>query len=108
MRDERPLMDGDDTLSPVDLPGSRTIGGRPLAWTAAAIYVAAAILAITNASAIHGWAVELPPGDWTAKLVQATKRWETATAPLGRPHATMHGWWKAAQAARFGGERPDE
>lgn len=104
-----PLMHGDDTMSPVDLPGSTIIGGRPLLWATTAIYLAAAFLALTNATAIHGWAAELPPGAWTARLVTVAERWEATTdrLGLGAPRAAVHGWWKQAQAARFGNERAE-
>ncbi|TVV73394.1 hypothetical protein FOY91_12305 [Sphingomonas solaris] len=102
-------MHGDATLSPVDLPGSTTIGGRPLLWTTTAIYLAAAFLLMTNATAIHGWAVELPPNALSARVVTITERWEATTdrLGLGTPRAVVHGWWKQAQAARFGAERPE-
>lgn len=100
-------MDADDTLSPVDLPGRRTIGGHPLGWAAGAIYLAAAFLLLTNAATLSGWAAELPPSGWSARLVDLTGRWEATTARLGAPRAAMHAWWKAAQAARFGNERAE-
>lgn len=101
------LMHGDETMSPVDLPGSTTIGGRPLLWTSAAIYLAAAFLLLTNAGAIHGWAVELPPTATTARIVAVIERWEAITDRLGlsTPRALVHGWWTKAQDARFGDER---
>ncbi|WP_231639262.1 hypothetical protein [Sphingomonas profundi] len=108
MADEPRLMHGDETMSPVDLPGSTLIGGRPLLWTTTAIYLAAAFLLLTNASAINGWAVELPPTATTARLVAITEGWQATTdrLGLGAPRALVNGWWKRAQAARFGSERP--
>lgn len=107
MPDEPRLMHGDETMSPVDLPGSITIGGRPLLWTSLAIYLAALLLLLTDASALHGWAAELPPTATSARIVAITEDWEAATdrIVLGAARATVHGWWTRAQAVRFGGER---
>ena len=108
MADEPQLMHGDDTMSPVDLPGSTLIGGRPLLWTTVTIYLAALFLLLTNAEAIHGWAVELPPTALSARVVAASEQWQATTdrLGLGTTRATVHGWWKQAQAARFKAERP--
>ena len=107
MSEQPILMHGDETMSPVDLPGSALIGGRPLLWASASIYAAAAFLLLTNASAIDGWAVELPPTALTARIVEITGGWKAATdrLGLGAPRATVHSWWTRAQDARFGEER---
>ena len=108
MPDEtQPLMHGDATMSPVDLPGSTTIGGRPLLWTSVAVYLAAAFLLLTNAVALNGWAVELPPTATSARIVAVTEGWQAATERLGlgAARATVHRWWTQAQDARFGNER---
>lgn len=88
--------------SPVDLPAAAD--PRPaLGWTSLAIATASLLLAATNAVAIHGWAVELAPSPRTAALVRVAEGWMAATdrIGLGAPRATVHGWWKRAQAARF-------
>ena len=107
MGDEPKLMHDDGTMSPVDLPGSTLIGGRPLLWTTVTVYLAALFLLLTNADAIHGWAVELPPTAVSAQVVAASEQWQSTTdrLGLGATRAVVHGWWKHAEAARFGSER---
>ncbi len=107
MAEDPRLMHGDETMSPVDLPGSQTIGGRPLLWTSVTVTVAALFLLLTNATAINGWAVELAPTATSARVVAVTEGWERTTDQLGlgAPRAVVHGWWKQAQALRFGSER---
>lgn len=102
------LSAADDTLSPVDLPMSHRQGKGGLRWASVTIVTAAVVLALTNATTIRGWAVELEPGPAQARLVDAAERWEAITdgLGLGDARATMHGWWKRAQAARFGDEAP--
>ncbi|MDB5684010.1 MAG: hypothetical protein JWM38_2570 [Sphingomonas bacterium] len=97
------LMQGDDTLSPVDLPGSTMIGGRPLLWTSIVIATATAFLALTNAITIDGWAKELPAGPVAARVIAVTEGWVTLTdrAGLGAPRAFVHRQWKKAEALRF-------
>ena len=97
------LMDADETLSPVDLPGSTFIGGRPLGWATAVIATAAAFLLLTNALTIDGWAKELPPSAVTERLTTLTGRWLALTdaVGLGATRALVHGQWKRAEAARF-------
>jgi hypothetical protein len=109
MAEDPKLMHGDETMSPVDLPGSMLIGGRPLLWTTLTIYLAAFLLLLANAEAIHGWAVELPPTPLNARVVEASEQWQSATdrLGLGAPRAVVHGWWKHGQAARFGNERAE-
>lgn len=99
------LMDGDETLSPVDLPGSQTIGGTPLRWTTVVIATATFFLFLTNAVTIDGWAKELPPGPMAARLIGVTSGWVGITdrLGLGAPRAAVHSRWKEAEAARFGG-----
>ncbi|HEX8527308.1 hypothetical protein [Allosphingosinicella sp.] len=87
------------SLSPVDLPGE-TAGERGgLGWTTTAIAVASLVLLALNATAIRGWAYELPPGPVAAPVVDAAERWYDLTAALGLnlPVDTMRGWWEGAQ-----------
>lgn len=91
--------------SPVDLPAEIEAEDalRPaLAWTSGAIAIAAMLLLMMNATALHGWAVELPPTPLTARIVATTEAWQETTERIGlaSPRATLHGWWKQAQAAR--------
>lgn len=92
--------------SPVDLPGSVLIGGRPLLWATGVIFTAALFLLLTNAKTIHDWAGELEPSPTTARLIDVSARWEalTDTIGLGATRAWFHAQWKDAQAARFGDE----
>lgn len=91
--------------SPVDLPAEIEAEDalRPaLGWTSGAIAIATLLLLLMNATALHGWAVELPPTPLTARIVAATEDWDETTERVGlaSPRATLHGWWKQAQAAR--------
>ena len=103
MADEQDrLMQADDTLSPVDLPGD-DYGGDPLRWASVAIAVAALFLLACNAVTIDGWAKDLPPGPVAARLTQATAGWVAATdrLGLGKPRAIVHAQWQRAQALSF-------
>jgi hypothetical protein len=97
-----PLMDADETMSPVDLPGEEA--ERPaLGWATGVIGGATLFLALTNAASIDGWARELPPGPYAGRATAATGHWLEITDAIGigAPRATVHGWWKRAEAARF-------
>ena len=98
---EPPLMQADETLSPVDLPGAPEESA--LAWASVAIGVAALFLLLTNAATLDGWARDLPPGPYAERATEASGRWAASTDRfgLGSPHAALHALWKKAEAARF-------
>lgn len=90
--------------SPVDLPMMEGESDRPaLGWASSAIALATLVLLVMNATALHSWAVELPPTPLATRIVAITDAWEETTVRTGlaAPRATMHGWWKQGQAARF-------
>jgi hypothetical protein len=93
-------------FSPVDLAEPDTPLPRPLAWTATVIATASLFLALFNAEAIRGWAYELKPTATSQQVVSAAETWfeVTASAGLDRPVATMRGWWKDVQGAKFDGQ----
>jgi hypothetical protein len=93
-------------FSPVDLPEPDQPLQRPLAWTFTVIATAGLFLALFNAEAIRGWSYELKPTPTSQQVVGAAETWfdVTAAAGLEKPVATMRGWWKDVQAARFGGQ----
>jgi hypothetical protein len=97
------LMHGDDTLSPVDLPGDVEIGAGALRWTSIAVAVAAVFLLFFNAVTIDDWARDLPPGPAAERLTEATGAWAAAMGRIGltAPRAIVHGEWKKGQALRF-------
>ena len=98
---EPPLMQADETLSPVDLPGAPD--GSALRWTSIVVSTAALILLLTNAATLDDWARDLPPGAYAERATEATGRWAEFTARfgLGTPHAALHAQWKKAEAAKF-------
>lgn len=83
---------------------------QPWRWTTVAIASAVLFLALTNAHAIQGWFDERPPGSITEPLRGPIRTWSTLTAGLGldTPRATLRRRWQAAEAVRFGSERPGE
>lgn len=95
--------------SPVDLPGSTLIGGRPLLWTTVTIAVAALMLLATNGFTLAAWAAEQTPSATMARVVAAADGWQAATdrIGLGATRAWAHRLWKRAQAARFPGQGED-
>ena len=99
----RPKM-REDMASPVDLPGDK-MEASPFGWTGRIIATATLFLFLFNASALNGWAAELPPSALTARIVAATSAWEslTDTIGFGAPRAWLHARWKKAEAARLGG-----
>lgn len=104
MADREPkLMHGDETMSPVDLPGAADEEPHPLRWTGIGIALATVFLLLFNATTLDGWARELPPGPAAARLTALTGAWAETTGRIGlnAPHATMHAWWKQGEAARF-------
>jgi hypothetical protein len=77
-------------------------------WTVVVIAITATLLALTNATAISGWASSFDPKPGIYTLVDAADGWEAATARLGlgTPHAEMHQVWKRAEAARWSDRNP--
>jgi hypothetical protein len=101
---EQQLMQADETLSPVDLPGDEEAEGG-LRWASSAIAIGALFLLFFNAVTIDDWAQELPPGPATERLTRVTGGWVTVTGAIGltAPRALVHDRWKRGQALRFGG-----
>ncbi len=91
---------------PADLPDDAAPG--TLRWTAGAIALATALLALTNAQAISGWADEFPPGPNTMKLIAAADAWQDATARAGLDlgHSRLHRVWKGLESARWSPPAP--
>jgi hypothetical protein len=91
------------TSSPVDLPEPATPLPHPLRWTSNAIGIATLVLFLLNAHALRGWSYQLPPNDYTARIVTVAERWYGIAdqAGLNRPFEAMHGWWQSAKDARF-------
>lgn len=98
---EPPLMQADETLSPVDLPGAPEESA--LGWTSIVVGLAASFLLLTNADTLDGWARDLPPSAYAARATELTGRWAAFTGRfgLGTPHAALHAQWKKAEAAKF-------
>lgn len=96
--------------SPVDLPGKPLVGRHPLNWTALTIVVAALFLLCANAGTLAAWVDEKPPGAIQLQASELAGRWKDRMDAIGitTPRARMHGWWKQAQAARFGDEAQGE
>lgn len=76
-----------------------------LGWTSIVVATTAALLALTNAGAISGWAASFDPKPGMLALVHAADGWDEATARLGlaAPHARMHKAWKRMEQARWSG-----
>ena len=83
---------------------------RPWRWTTVTIATATLFLALTNAHAIQGWLDERPPGSITESLRAPIRGWSalTAQAGLDAPRAALRRRWQAAEAMRFGKERPGD
>ena len=98
-------MDGDETLSPVDLPADPAEDGHALRWASITIAVAALFLLLTNAVSIDDWANELPPSPAAARLTGVTAAWASATEAVGlaAPRAAVHRLWKQGEAVSFAG-----
>lgn len=94
-----------DFSSPVDLPPAEGEEPRPLLWAFIAIGVAAAFLALFNATALRGWAYQLEPGPVSERVVNAAESWyaQTEVLYLNRPVEAMSGWWEALKGVEFGG-----
>ena len=97
------------TSSPVDLPPPPEPLPHPLRWTSTIIAVATLLLALLNATAIRGWAYQLPANPAADRVVAAAEDWYALTGRLGlnTPVETMHRWWQAAEAARFDGSETE-
>ena len=96
-----PLMQADETLSPVDLPG--VPDESALGWTSIVVWLAALLLLLTNADTLDGWARDLPPSAYAERVTALTGQWAALTGRfgLGTPHAALHARWKKAEAAKF-------
>ncbi len=83
---------------------------RPWRWTTVTIATAALFLTLTNAHAIQSWFDERPPASITEPLRAPIRAWSTLTAGhrLDAPRAALREQWQAAEAVRFGSERPGE
>jgi len=92
------------TLSPVDLPEPAVKLPHPLLWTSQVIAVATLFLLLFNAHALRGWSYQLPPNDYSARVVTLAEAWYDLTAKVGlnQPVEAMHARWQAARDARFG------
>jgi len=92
------------TLSPVDLPEPAVPLPHGLRWTSTAIAVATLVLGLLNAHTLRSWSYQLPPNDYSARVVRVAEAWYDLAdeAGLNRPVEAMHGWWQAAKDARFG------
>ncbi|AHE54203.1 hypothetical protein [Sphingomonas sanxanigenens] len=93
--------------SPVDLPPEEGgAGGRQaLRWTTVVIVTAATLLALFNATALRGWAQDLPPGPVSERILTAAEGWYglTDAAGLTAPGKTIRAAYDRVKAARFGG-----
>lgn len=79
-----------------------------LGWTIIVIATTSAVLALTNAGAISGWAASLDPQPAVIAMMRVADGWDETTARLGlgAPHARMHKAWKRMEQARWSGNRP--
>ena len=94
-----------ETPSPIDLH-EPPLPADGLGWTATIIAVVTLLLLAINAVSLRDWAQELEPGPVQARVADIAESWLDLTDHLGlaRPRAWLHDRWKAAEAARFGGE----
>ena len=92
------------TLSPVDLPEPAVPLPHPLRWTTIVIAVATLVLALLNAHALRSWSYQLPPNDYSARVVTIAESWYDLAGSLGlnRPVEVMHNAWQGVKDARFG------
>lgn len=94
--------------SPVHVVPDPVDTTSPWRWTSVSLATTAAFLALFNGNAVRGWFDELSPNAATELLRTPIASWSHATAPLDTPRRVMRHGWQAAQAARFGSERPGE
>jgi len=93
--------------SPVDLEDDAEWEGEGgLLWSTATIGIAALILLVTNAVSLDDWIGDMHPSPAQEQAAEISADWRDATDQLGvaAPRAWLHGWWKRAEAARFGKE----
>ncbi len=93
--------------SPVDIGGGPDRGGA-LGWASVTIAVATIALLCTNAGALSGWIDEQDPTPLQLRASEIANGWTDTMdrIGIGTPRHMLHGWWKKAQAARFGDEVP--
>jgi hypothetical protein len=91
---------------PTDLPDDCD-GAGALRWTAGVVAISAALLALTNAEAISGWAASFDPQPGMLAVMRAADGWQDTTARLGlgAPHARMHAAWKQVEDVRWSGAK---
>ena len=94
------------TLSPVDLPEPAVPLPHPLRWTSQVIAIGTLFLLLFNAHALRGWSYQLPPNDYSARVVTLAEGWYDLVGKAGfnRPVEAMHARWQAARDARFSGQ----
>jgi len=92
--------------SPVDIDEDDYEAEGGLLWSTAAIGIAALILLVTNAVSLGDWIEDMHPSAAQEQAAEISADWRDATDQIGvgAPRALLHGWWKRAEAARFGGE----
>lgn len=105
-------MPRSEFASPVDLPPEAIGGGdrHGLRWTTMVIVTAAALLALFNATALLGWAQDLPPGPVSERIVTAAEGWYALTDRMGltAPGKTIRAAYDRVKAARFGDQEKAE
>ena len=101
-------MSHTEFASPVDLPpeAEGSPARRGLGWTTMVIATAAALLALFNATALQGWAQDLPPGPMSQRIVAAAEGWYRLTDRIGltAPGKTIRAAYDRVKAARFAGQ----
>jgi hypothetical protein len=91
-------------LAPVDPEGEGDWSDDGLLWSSATIIIASFILLLANAVSLSDWIEDMPPSQAQAQAAEIAADWRDATDQLGlaAPRDWLHGWWKRAEAARFG------
>ena len=74
-----------------------------VAWTSAAIAVAAGLLLLTNAASFKGWIAQHPPDAVPPAAPAAADAWWDLTSSVGltAPRAAVERLWREAQAAAW-------
>ena len=87
----------------MEAPTARTAAA--LGWTSAVIGMTTAVLLLFNAESLRSWADEMTPTETSLAIRQAADGWADTMQGLGfsGPRDAVHGLWKAAQGANFGG-----